>query len=556
VQPVGTNVRCRQALTSGKPEARAIVPLHQVAVARNAHGLSVNNLTSIPKDSAVVASFNPIAGATGNDMLGQHAASRLDLTADSTCAGSNIFLDQSSTLDWTPTTTHDAAAIASAAAARLEAARTKAASRSPSPRKAGASPSPPRLAQNSSIPASAVQEGEKRRDDGLAAVKATIADLQGQHPGDAAKYLAALPASLKWRCFLGVSPAQRAAIMLEMSTDERKLALSMLRPGERTIAERFLGIKHSTEAASLASSTTHDGVMYPGEQLRVSLDHSAAFAAAAVALAPAPVPAGPVREKQLVHEAGQAHPPSSRPMTVVASPQVQADFVRDSRQVFHSGGTGSGLLVEERLFSHNSPPALHLTNAPPSLYTTNASMHAAVAQAISNASPPAGDYPDIYATNASAATVKSVGTSLHNTQNVPQNVPAAEAHAPVDSAPAQPVQGAAQSPSAAEPAARGKTPDDPASFRGMDDDEIEALSKSVSEMQRKIRETCDSNPVARLSFQLESQRNEPSANAGLHKEDGSVDNENNNNKGKLSSKQKQALTSLPPKRPIPVPQFR
>ncbi len=549
MQSVGTNVQCRQALTSGKPAARAIVPLHQVTVARNAHGLSVNNLTSIPKDCAVVASFNPIAGSTGNDMLGQYAPNRLDLTAHSTCAGSNIFLDQSSTLEWTPTTNHDAAAIASAAAARLETARTKAASRSPSPRKAGASPSPPRLAQNSSISASAVQ----RRDDGLAAVKETIADLQGQHPGDAAKYLAALPASLKWRCFLGVSPAQRAAIMLEMSTDERKLALSMLRPGERTIAERFLGIKHSTEAASLASNTTHDGVMYPGGQFRVSLDHSAAFAAAAAALAPAPVPAGPVREKQ-VHEEGQTHPPSSRPMTGVASPQVLADFVRDSRQVFRSGGTG-GLLVEERLFSHNSPPALHLTNAPPSLYTTNASMHAAVAQAISSASPPAGDYPDMYATNASAATVKSVGTSLHNTQNGPQSVPAAEAHAPVDTAPAQPVHGAAQSPSAAEPAARGKTPDDPASFRGMDDDEIEALSKSVSEMQRKIRETCDSNPVARLSFQLESQKNEPSANAGLHKEDGNGDNENYN-RGKLSSKQKHALTSLPPKRPIPVPQFR
>jgi hypothetical protein len=82
----------------------------------------------------------------------------------------------------------------------------------------------------------------------MLAVKRKIADLQAQHPGDAAKFLASLPVTLKWRCFLGVSPAQRAAIMLEMSVDERKLALSMLRPGERTIAERFLGIKTNKDA--------------------------------------------------------------------------------------------------------------------------------------------------------------------------------------------------------------------------------------------------------------------------------------------------------------------
>jgi len=461
----------------------------------------------------------------------------------------------------------------------------------------------------------AAREDEKRREEGLAAVKEKIADLQGQHPGDAAKYLAALPASLKWRCFLGVSPAQRAAIMLEMSTDERKLALSMLRPGERTIAERFLGIKQSSETSSLASNTDGQGAVSPGGQSHSSLDHSASFAAAVASNAAVPVPVGAAGGRQVL-EAGQKSQPSSSLTTGVASPQVQADFVRDSRQVFHSRGPGGGLSLEERLFSHTSPPALRTTNAPPSLHSTSASMNAAVAEAMSSAALRTSDAPDMYATNASVVTVETVGTSLHNTQDGPQkqtlgnvqaskvqaalqqvgdldalmgrltnsstgakevrkvpamsadvpsapdeavatnaNSPAVEAQEPADAAPEEPQQGAAPSTPPAEPVPSGKTPDDFDHFRGMDNDERMALSQSVSEMQRKVQETCESNPMARLSFELDFQSNEASANTVVDKEDGN-DELKNAEKGKLSSKQKQALTSLPPKRPIPVPQFR
>jgi hypothetical protein len=161
-------------------------------------------------------------------------------------AGSHIFYDQSASMS---KATEEAAELAALAAARLAEARARAAERTPS--QSNSSSSKTALSGAATGPA---EGNDWEREAGLAAVKQKILELQSQNPGDAAKYLAALPASLKWRCFLGVSPAQRAAIMLEMSTDERKLALSMLRPGERTIAERFLGIKHKAAESQLQVS--------------------------------------------------------------------------------------------------------------------------------------------------------------------------------------------------------------------------------------------------------------------------------------------------------------
>ena len=141
---------------------------------------------------------------------------------------------------------------------------------------------------------------------------------------------------------------------------------------------------------------------------RVAEEHLS-FAAAVASNAAVPVPVGAAGGRQVL-EAGQTSQPSSLLATGVASPQVQADFVRDSRQVFHSRGPGGGLSLEERLFSHTSPPALRTTNAPPSLHSTSASMNAAVAEAMSSAALRTSDAPDMYATNASVVLRQTDGT--------------------------------------------------------------------------------------------------------------------------------------------------
>ena len=275
-------------------------------------------------DGTVVASSNPIAGA---DVFSGPDAGR------------------------------DAARITTAAALRLAEARSRAGREWPG---AGRNGSARAEGREGAAPSGAASSS----DQGLAEVRVKIAELQDQHPGDAAKYLAALPASLKWRCFLGVSPAQRAAIMLEMSVDERRLALSMLRPGERTIAERFLGITPvGTTTPSKSAAGPH--VDRPPDMLT-----------------PSKSAAGHV--DSLAHNLGHARLIDSVHTTeqLVSAPIIAADFVR--KAVSTAGGEASpaaslqygraagGLSLEERLFGETAAPAL---------YATNASMHAAVAAA-------------------------------------------------------------------------------------------------------------------------------------------------------------------------------
>jgi hypothetical protein len=79
--------------------------------------------------------------------------------------------------------------------------------------------------------------------------------MQAMRPVDAAAALSRMDPALKWRCFLGIVPAARAAIMLEMSEAERRLGLSMLLPPERAIAQRFLGIADGSEPVDPARSS-------------------------------------------------------------------------------------------------------------------------------------------------------------------------------------------------------------------------------------------------------------------------------------------------------------
>ena len=278
---------------------------------------------ALQADGTVVASSNPIAGA---DVFSGPDAGR------------------------------DAARITTAAALRLAEARSRAGREWPGAARNGSAGAEGR---EGAAPSGAASSS----DQGLAEVRVKIAELQDQHPGDAAKYLAALPASLKWRCFLGVSPAQRAAIMLEMSVDERRLALSMLRPGERTIAERFLGITPvGTTTPSKSAAGPHVG--RPPDMLT-----------------PAKSAAGHV--DSLAHNLGHARLTDSLHTIeqLVSAPIIAADFVRKAVPTggeaspaasLQYGRAAGGLSLEERLFGETAAPAL---------YATNASMHAAVAAA-------------------------------------------------------------------------------------------------------------------------------------------------------------------------------
>jgi hypothetical protein len=86
-------------------------------------------------------------------------------------------------------------------------------------------------------------------------VQAEVERMQAMRPVDAAAALTRMDPALKWRCFLGIVPAARAAIMLEMSEAERRLGLSMLIPPERAIAQRFLGIADGSEPVEPARSS-------------------------------------------------------------------------------------------------------------------------------------------------------------------------------------------------------------------------------------------------------------------------------------------------------------
>eukprot|EP00960_Hanusia_phi_P077405 768689-Hanusia_phi.AAC.8 len=128
--------------------------------------------------------------------------------------------------------------------------------------------------------------------------------IQHQKPPEALDFLESLDPSIKWKCFLGVPPSQRAvfqshsivvhfcdvryqAIMLEMDESDRQMALDMLRPEERTVIEKFLEMKKGTaksnqnsrpkRAASSKSSVRIQKTMEitsstPVEQLQVQAD--------------------------------------------------------------------------------------------------------------------------------------------------------------------------------------------------------------------------------------------------------------------------------------------
>ena len=93
--------------------------------------------------------------------------------------------------------------------------------------------------------------------------------------------------------------------------------------------------------------------------------------------------------------------------------------------------------------------------------------------------------------------------------------------------------------------------DEEEQFHGMNQDEALSLSKSLWEMQRKVKETFALNPLAQLSSHATSQTSDNRGDGGLQ-EDGNAGAQ----MGKLTSQQKRALTSLPPMRPVPVPQSR
>ena len=336
----------------------------------------------IAHDTAVVASFNPIAGS--------------HIFFDTPSAGKPGAADQTGALQ----------------AAPFGEACTSASVGTRSPNKDTAEHTP----QGSALAALSGSAKEREAGKHLLAVKRKIADLQAQHPGDAAKFLASLPVTLKWRCFLGVSPAQRAAIMLEMSVDERKLALSMLRPGERTIAERFLGIKPTEVATSSPAKSPQ-----AQQAARTSLSPSKS-----PLVQQAPQTSRPIGIlTPSVSGASQVLPSPGAPENNVNATQfytpvlqVQADFVRDSRKLFHSGG---GFSLEERLFTHDVPVSLH---------TTNASVHEAVAAVVNRAAAyTRQDESDVYVSAGTAVTDdaspnntprlnKTVSDGLNNTPRV------------------------------------------------------------------------------------------------------------------------------------------
>ena len=460
--------------------------------------------------------------------------------------GSHIDRDLSASA--TSSATDHAAGIAAAAAARLTEARAKASTRH---RKSPAAPSRPDESAGSAVEREALRE-----------VREKITDLQGQHPGDAARYLAALPAAIKWRCFLGVSPAQRAAIMLEMSADERKLALSMLRPGERTIAERFLGIRNEPVAQSPAASMSSGNHYPPLGSLNSMSDASVLTPILAAPSADAFSSSGPTAEAQVV---------SVGISTVV--PQVEADFVRDKRQVLR-GGSG-GISLEERLFSTFSPPSLH---------TTTASANRAVGLAVNSAAMNAGHAHNLYETNASALSIDPEPSTLQETVDSHACAPvepsalqaALQRIGDLDVLMGRKMDASRDSAAGAGPEVAGQESEgyvaggsaeadaedtekaDGGESKG-DSGPDDTLSKRISEMQRVVQETLalrtsqhgaayTSDEVMNSDHELEGL-----TSAAVNKH---ITESHGEDTGKLSSLQKRSLTSLPPRRPIPVPKFR
>uniref|UniRef100_A0A7S4PAL6 Uncharacterized protein n=1 Tax=Guillardia theta TaxID=55529 RepID=A0A7S4PAL6_GUITH len=141
-------------------------------------------------------------------------------------------------------------------------------------------------------------------------VKQKVRQLQSKKPVEALEFLESLDQNIKWKCFLGVPPSQRAAIMLEMDESDRMTALDMLRPEERKVIEKFLEMKKGTAKS--------------GQSSRPKRTTSASSS-----------------EKQRKTEITSSTP--------VEKLKVQADVVNDRKVV---GGQQDGSSLEKRLFEN------------------------------------------------------------------------------------------------------------------------------------------------------------------------------------------------------------
>ena len=348
--------------------------------------------------------------------------------------------------------------------------------------------------------------------------------------------------------------------MLEMSADERKLALSMLRPGERTIAERFLGIR--TEPAPASSSQIHqaaNGGSSPAEDTPLT----------AGARAPKVIQATSSMEPDSLPAEAAPKPAGNG----TGPPHVEADFVRDRRQVFKSGANSGGISLEERLFFLS-----------PSLHTTTASAHGAVAAAVSSSiAPHEGGASNVYETHASAVTIDTKPSTLHNMHDSHALQPSLEdvqpsvlqaalqrvgdldvlmgtkedisgAHAALLPHEGNQTEGELVEGTAAE---AGSAKD---GTEGAEEDagETDELSRSLSEMQRVVQETCASSAAQNSSAHEtgKEEHAEAHSRADGYNAPGKDGGGPVADAARLSLLQKRALTSLPPRRPIPVPRFR